>query len=114
MSAIEIITAVKEGVNIKIILLNDSTLGMVRQWQDIFYNGRHSQTTTEKNDQINFYDLFFALGGTAKICNHPDYIDKTIESILKINRPVLLDCRITNTDVYPMVKPGSPIDNMII
>jgi acetolactate synthase I/II/III large subunit len=114
MSAIEIITAVKEGINIKIILLNDSSLGMVRQWQDIFYNGRHSHTTTDVNDRFNFYDLFFALGGTAKICNHPDYIDKTIEAVLKINRPVLLDCRISSTDVYPMVKPGSPIDNMII
>ncbi|MCD7729140.1 MAG: biosynthetic-type acetolactate synthase large subunit [Clostridia bacterium] len=116
MNLNELSTAVTQGTPIIILLMNNGVLGMVRQWQKIFYNNRFSQTTLDKKtDYVKFAESFGAIGMTiAK--------DEDIEPVLKAAYaqatekclPVLVDCRISRDEnVLPMIKPGATYDTQI-
>ncbi|MCD8372740.1 MAG: biosynthetic-type acetolactate synthase large subunit [Clostridia bacterium] len=116
MNLNELSTAVTQGTPIVILLMNNGVLGMVRQWQKIFYNNRFSQTTlNKKTDYVKFAESFGAIGMTIEK-------DEDIEPVLKSAYgeavknclPVLVDCRIScDENVLPMIKPGATYDTQI-
>ncbi len=116
MNMNELSTAVTEGVPLVILLMNNGVLGMVRQWQKIFYQHRFSQTTlNKKTDYVKFAESFGAKGividkdddAKAKLKEAFDYAKKNCE-------PVLVDCRISCDDnVLPMIKPGATYETQL-
>ncbi len=116
MNMNELSTAVTEGIPLVILLMNNGVLGMVRQWQKIFYQRRFSQTTLhKKTDYIKFAESFGAKGilldkdddVRAKLKEAFDYAKDTCS-------PVLVDCRISCDDnVLPMIKPGATYETQL-
>ncbi len=116
MNMNELSTAVTYGVPLVILLMNNSVLGMVRQWQKIFYGRRFSQTTlNKKTDYVKFAESFGAKG--LRISDESE-----IESVLneaysyaeKNCAPVLVDCKIScDENVLPMIKPGQTYDTQL-
>ncbi|MBO5327576.1 MAG: biosynthetic-type acetolactate synthase large subunit [Clostridia bacterium] len=116
MNLNELSTAVTEGVPLVILLMNNGVLGMVRQWQKIFYGKRFSQTTLKKKtDYVKFAESFGAKGLVIDS-------EEKVESVLKeafdyaVNNlaPVLVDCRIScDENVLPMIKPGMTYDTQL-
>ncbi|MBC8388511.1 MAG: biosynthetic-type acetolactate synthase large subunit [Actinobacteria bacterium] len=108
----ELATAVVNKIPIKIMILNNGYLGMVRQWQQIFYNKRYSHTGIENS--VDFVKLVQAYGGTGFRVKNKDDVGKTIKKALEIDNVVVVDFWIDREEnVYPMVAPGSPINQMI-
>lgn len=113
MNMNELMTAVTQGTPMVILLMNNGVLGMVRQWQKIFYGRRFSQTTlARRTDYVALAESFGAKGLTIAA-------EKDIESVLKEAysyaekncAPVLVDCRIScDENVLPMIKPGDTYD----
>lgn len=113
MNLNELSTAVTEGIPLVILLMNNGVLGMVRQWQKIFYERRFSQTTLhKKTDYVKFAESFGAKGLVIDC-------EEKVESVLKEAfayalencEPVLVDCRIScDENVLPMIKPGMNYD----
>lgn len=113
MNMNELTTAVTQGTPMVILLMNNGVLGMVRQWQKIFYGRRFSQTTlARRTDYVALAESFGAKGLTIAD-------EKDIESVLKEAysyaekncAPVLVDCRIScDENVLPMIKPGDTYD----
>lgn len=112
MNLNELSTAVTYNLPITILLMNNGALGMVRQWQKIFYSSRFSQTTVrKKTDYVLFAESFGAIG--MRIEKEEDIIP-TLRSALDTHSPVLVDCRIPIDDnVLPMIKPGQTYDNIL-
>ncbi len=116
MNLNELSTAVTYGVPLVILLMNNGVLGMVRQWQKIFYDRRFSQTTLrKKTDYIKFAESFGAKG--VSISEDDDIRAKLEEAFgyaVKDCCPVLVDCHISpNDNVLPMIKPGGTYDKQI-
>ncbi len=108
----ELATAVANKIAIKIMILNNGYLGMVRQWQQIFYNKRYSHTGIENS--VDFVKLVQAYGGTGFRVKNKDDVEETIKKALEIDNVVVVDFWIDREEnVYPMVAPGSPINQMI-
>lgn len=116
MNLNELSTAVTEGIPLVILLMNNGVLGMVRQWQKIFYQRRFSQTILQKKtDYVAFAESFGAKGLVIES-------EKDVDSVLKqafeyVNEncaPVVVDCRISCDDnALPMIKPGMTYDTQI-
>ena len=112
MNLNELCTAVSQNLPLVILLMNNNALGMVRQWQTLFYGQRYSQTTlNRKTDYIALAKAFGANGFTIET-------ESDIEPILKkafeLKSPVLIDCRIDHDDkVLPMIAPGKSFDSII-
>ena len=82
---------------------------MVRQWQELFYEKRFSNTTL--NDNVDFVKLAEAMGATAFRATSEKEFDEALEKALTLKTPVLIDCQIDSDDkVWPMVAPGAPIE----
>ncbi|MCM1439037.1 MAG: biosynthetic-type acetolactate synthase large subunit [Roseburia sp.] len=116
MNLNELSTAVTEGVPLVILLMNNGVLGMVRQWQKIFYGRRFSQTTLKKKtDYIKFAESFGAKG--VLLGEKDDAEQKLKEAFdfaVKNCAPVLVDCRISGDDnVLPMIKPGAAYETQL-
>lgn len=112
MNLNELSTAVTENLPITILLMNNGTLGMVRQWQKIFYASRFSQTTVrKKTDYVKFAESFGAMG--LRIEKEEDIIP-VLTKAFNTPSPVLVDCRINIDDnVLPMIKPGQTYENIV-
>ena len=116
MNMNELSTAVTQGVPMVILLMNNSVLGMVRQWQKIFYGRRFSQTTLDKKtDYVAFAESFGAKGLRIE---REDEIESVLETAYSYAAekcaPVLVDCRIScDENVLPMIKPGATYDTQI-
>ena len=112
MNLNELSTAVTENLPITILLMNNRALGMVRQWQKLFYNNRFSQTDIrKKTDYVKFAESFGAKG--MKIEKEED-ITPVLKEALSTPSPVVVDCRISNDEnVLPMIKPGATYDTII-
>ena len=109
MNMNEMATAVRQKLPLIEIVMNNQVLGMVRQWQDLFYEKRYSETTL--NDGVDFVKLAEAMGAKAFRATNEKEFDKALEAALKEKTPVLIDCRINSDDkVWPMVAPGAPIN----
>jgi acetolactate synthase-1/2/3 large subunit len=108
----ELSTAATNKINIKIMLLNNGYLGMVRQWQQFFCNRRYSQTCI--HNSVDFVKLVEAYGGVGFRVKEKEEVESTIKKALEINNLVLVDFWIDREEnVYPMVAPGSPISEML-
>ena len=112
MNLNELSTAVTENLPITILLMNNRALGMVRQWQKLFYNNRFSQTDIrKKTDYVKFAESFGAKG--MKIEKEED-IAPVLKEALSTPSPVVVDCRISNDEnVLPMIRPGATYDTII-
>ena len=116
MNLNELSTAVTEGIPLVILLMNNGVLGMVRQWQKIFYDRRFSQTTLrKKTDYIKFAESFGAKGVLlGEGDNVTDKLKEAFSYAVENCSPVLVDCRISGDDnVLPMIKPGAAYDSQL-
>lgn len=112
MNCNEFATAVKYNIPIKIIVMNNNALGMVRQWQSLFYEARYSQTTLDR--ATDFVKLAEAFGGVGFRVEKRDELENVLNEALAINKPVIIDYRIdSDKKVFPMVAPGAPIHQII-
>ena len=112
MNQQEIATAVYNNLDIILIIMNNGYLGMVRQWQELFFDKRYAETTLNGNP--DFVKLVEAYGGTGIRVNKKQELYPALEKALSLNKFVLIDCLIPKEEnVFPMVAPGSPISKMI-
>ena len=112
MNIQEFATAVLEELPLILCVFNNEYLGMVRQWQKLFYNNRFSQTDIrKKTDYVKFAESFGAKG--MKIEKEED-IAPVLKEALSTPSPVVVDCRISNDEnVLPMIRPGATYDTII-
>lgn len=111
MNIQELATVVNYNIPVKIAILNNGFLGMVRQWQEIFYEERYSHTNISQIP--DFVKLAEAYGAVGLRATKPEEVKPLIEEALNIPGPVIMDFAVDPDEgVYPMVKPGSPISDM--
>ena len=111
MNMNEIATAVRHNVPIIQVVINNHVLGMVRQWQTLFYGQRYSATVL--NDAVDFVKLAEALGAEGMRVTTQDEFKVAFEKALTLGRPVVIDCQIDSDDkVWPMVAPGAAISEV--
>ena len=108
MNMNEIATATRYNIPIVEVVVNNHVLGMVRQWQTLFYGKRYSQTIL--NDSVDFVKLAEALGAKAYRVTQKEELEPVLREAISLNIPVLIDCQIScDEKVFPMVSPGAPI-----
>jgi acetolactate synthase-1/2/3 large subunit len=111
MTCQELMTAVQENVKINIAIINNGYLGMVRQWQEFFYEERYNATPMMNPD---FSKLAEAYGIPAMRVTERDEVTKSVEWAESIDGPVVIDYQVEQHDiVYPMVPAGADLDKMI-
>ena len=114
MNHIEIATAVEYELPVIEVIINNHNLGMVRQWQTLFYDKRYSQTSLH-GKTTDFIKLAEAYGAAAFNVTTPEEVDDAITKALALKRPVIINCEVGDDDkVYPMVPPGAGIDQYIL
>ncbi len=112
MTAAELTTAVQEGANVKVAIMNNQYLGMVRQWQEFFFDKRYSAVNMLTPD---FVKLAEAHGVPARLVSKPEEVQEAIEWARKTQGPVVLEFRVEQEEaVYPMVPTGAALDQMIL
>lgn len=112
MNLQEMATAAAEGINVKVLLMNNSALGMVHQWQGLFYDGRYSETILPEIP--DFVKLCDAYGWGGKRVSEPGDYEEALKWLLDHDGPALLDMRFDRSEnVFPMVAPGAPLDEII-
>lgn len=113
MNCNELATAVEYKIPIIIAIFNNHVLGMVRQWQDLFYNRRYSQTTIDRG--TDFVALARAFGARGINVTKPEQVDAALlEALESKDTPVLINFEIDMDDkVFPIVPPGAPISELI-
>ena len=110
MNMNEIATATRYNIPIIQVVLNNHVLGMVRQWQTLFYGQRYSATVL--NDKVDFVKLAEAMGATAYRATTKEEFNKIFAEALHCEGPVVIDCQIDSDDkVWPMVAPGASISD---
>ena len=108
MNMNEIATAARNRVHIIEVIINNHVLGMVRQWQTLFYGKRYSQTIL--NDNVDYVKLSEAMGATAYRVNQKEEFAQIFKKAMEAEGPVVIDCQIgCDEKVFPMVSPGAPI-----
>lgn len=112
MNMNELVTARSYNLPMVIIVMNNTVLGMVRQWQKLFYDRRFSQTDPHR--QTDFVALAKAFGVEGMTIHNDGEIDKVLSEAFALNAPVLIDCRISpDENVLPMIPPGKTVENLI-
>ena len=111
MNMNEVATATRYNIPVIEIIFNNHVLGMVRQWQNLFYNQHYSQTILD--DAVDFVKLAQALGAEGiRVTTKEEFADAFAKAV-KMQRPVVLDCQIDQDDkVWPMVAPGAAISEV--
>ena len=108
MNMNEIATATRYNIPIVQVVINNHVLGMVRQWQTLFYGKRYSHTVLE--DSVDFVKLAEAMGAKAIRVTKKEEVEPALKEALNAGCPVVLDCIVDSDDkVFPMVSPGAPI-----
>ena len=111
MTITELATAVQENANIKIAIINNGYLGMVRQWQQLFYDARYAETPISSPDYLKIAEAY---GLSGYRVNKRKEISGVIKKVKKINGPVLVEFVVEQHDmVYPMVPAGADLNAMI-
>ena len=113
MNLNELATAVTQKLPILIIIINNGVLGMVRQWQSMFYDSRYSHTTL--NRKTDFVKLTRAFGGEGKTIYSIDQLKEAFQEGFPDDMPFVLDCR-TDMDikVFPMIPPQGSVKNILV
>jgi len=113
MNIQEMATAVQYKIPVKIVILNNSYLGMVRQWQELFYDKRYSHT--DMVHQPDFVKVAEAYGLTGLRATRPEEVEASLRKGLETPGPVLMDFPVDREEcVYPMVRPGGSIHEMTL
>ncbi len=114
MTAMEIATAVDQKVPVKVAIMNNGYLGMVRQWQELFYGERYSHSHLEPSNP-DFVKLAEAYGAVGLRATTPKELDEILKIAMEIHdRPVIMDIHVTQKEnVYPMVPPGAAVHEMV-
>ncbi len=113
MNIQEMATAVENNLPIKVAILNNQYLGMVRQWQEMFYDRCYS--CTDMGHAPDFVKLAEAYGAVGLRARHPDEVEKVLKEALSTPRPVIMDFIVEREEkVYPMVPAGGPITDMLL
>lgn len=114
MNIQELATAVQYKLPVKVAILNNKFLGMVRQWQEFFYEKRYSYTCMDAAP--DFVKVAEAYGAVGLRATKPEEVDSVIKHALSVkNRPVFMDFHIDREeDVYPMVPAGQPLNKMLL
>lgn len=108
MNMNEIATAVRYNIPVVEVIVNNHVLGMVRQWQTLFYGKRYSQTVLK--DGVDFVKLAEAMGAKAYRVTQKEELKPVLKEAISLNIPVVIDCQINcDEKVFPMVSPGAPI-----
>ena len=114
MNAQELSVAAKHGLPLKIAVMNNNFLGMVRQWQDLFHEDRFSHTDLEDTNP-DFVKLAEANHCAGLRCSHPADVQATIDEAWQIDdRPVVMEFQVVKEEkVFPMVPAGAASDDML-
>lgn len=108
MNMNEIATAVRHQIPIIQVVINNHVLGMVRQWQTLFYEKRYSATVL--NDAVDFVKLAEAMGAVGFRASTREEFKEVFAKALELGKPVVIDCLIDSDEkVWPMVAPGAAI-----
>ena len=111
MNMNELATASRYNIPIIEVVINNSVLGMVRQWQTLFYGKRYSQTVLD--DAVDYCKVAEALGCAAFRITKPEEVEETFRRAIALKKPVLIECVIPEDDkVFPMVPAGAPISEV--
>ena len=109
MNMNEIATAARYNIPVIQLVLNNHVLGMVRQWQTLFYGKRYSATVL--NDQVDFVKLAEALGAVGMRVTKCEEVAPALEKAIALGCPVVIDCVIDSDDkVFPMMPAGAPLE----
>ena len=108
MNMNEIATATRYNIPVIELIINNHVLGMVRQWQTLYYGKRYSQTVL--NDSVDYVKIAEAMGAKAYRVTQKEELEPTLREAISLNVPVVIDCQIScDEKVFPMVSPGAPI-----
>jgi acetolactate synthase-1/2/3 large subunit len=112
----ELVTCALNNIPIKVAIINNESLGMVRQWQTMFYEGRYSNTSLQSKFIPDFVKLADAMGCAGLRCERPEDVDAVIKEAMSINdQPVVVDFRVfKDAMVWPMVAAGASNDDIMI
>jgi acetolactate synthase-1/2/3 large subunit len=112
MNIQELATAIINKLPVKVAILNNRYLGMVRQWQELFYNERYSYSHLDVTP--DFVEVAHAYGAVGLRATKPSEVEPVLKEAFKIKKPVFMDFVIDwKEKVYPMVPAGAPIDQML-
>jgi acetolactate synthase-1/2/3 large subunit len=112
MNCQELATCVAEDIPVKVFLMNNGYMGMVRQWQELFWNRRYS--SVEMGESPDWVKLAEAFGATGMRCEVADELEDTMSKALEADGPVLLDVRVAQEEnCYPMIPPGQAARDMV-
>ena len=113
MTMQEMSTAVQYRLPIKIFIINNQYMGMVRQWQELLHGGRYSQSYTEAlPDFVKLAEAYHAVGIR---CEKPGELDGAIKAMIAVDRPVIFDCVVDqNENCFPMIPSGRAHNEMIL
>jgi len=112
MNSTELATISRYKLPIIQLVLNNHALGMVRQWQTLFFKGRYSQTTL--GDEVDFVKLAAAYGIKGVRITDNDQVEQTLKDALSNLEPIVIECEINSDEkVFPIVPPGAAIDDLI-
>jgi len=113
MNCNELATAVKYNIPVIVVVLNNQVLGMVRQWQSLFYGERYSETTLDRKTDI--VKLAEAFGATGFSLSKAEEVEVVLHKALSTEGPVVINCEIDRDEkVFPMVPPGAKIQDVIL
>jgi len=113
MNIQELATAVQFNLPVKVVILNNRYLGMVRQWQELFYEKRY--TWTQMDHAPDFVKLAEAYGAAGYRIEKEDEVETVLREAFKNGRPTLIDVRVNPDEcVYPMVPAGAPLSEMLL
>ena len=114
MNSIELATAVEYEVPVIEVILNNHALGMVRQWQTMFFDKRYSHTSLHTKT-TDFIKLAEAYQAAAFNVTRADEVDAAITAAMALKKPALINCELGSDDkVFPMVPPGKGIDEYLL
>ena len=109
MNMNEIATATRYNIPVIEVIFDNHVLGMVRQWQDLFYGRRYSQTVLE--DRVDYAKVAEGMGAKAYTVTTKEEFDRALQDAIALNIPAVIDAVIGKDDkVFPMVAPGTSIE----
>lgn len=113
MTIQEMSAAVQHNAPIKIFILNNQYMGMVRQWQQLLHGNRLSHSYTEA--MPDFVKLAEAYGCHGIMCDKPAALDDAIREMIEVNKPVIFDCRVAAlANCFPMIPSGKAHNEMLL
>lgn len=113
MNLNELVTLKSYNIPVVVMIMNNTVLGMVRQWQKLFYGRRFSQTDPHR--KTDFVALAKAFGVEGFLVTKPEEVEDTLKKAVSLNAPAVIDFRISpDANVLPMIPPGKDVDSMIL